>query len=117
DGRRVVTDHGDIGYDYLVVASGSANNYFGNRSVEERSLGLKELPEAMTLRNAVLERLEDARWMGPGERRRTLLTFAVVGGGPTGVEFAGALSELIRLVLRRDFRGFDISEARVVLLE
>ena len=63
DGRRVRTDRGEIGYDYLVVAAGSVNNYFGNRSVEERSLGLKELPEAMTLRNRVLERLEEARWV------------------------------------------------------
>jgi NADH dehydrogenase len=117
DGHRVLTDRGELGYDYLVVASGSVNNYFGNRSLELRSLGLKELPEAMSLRNRVLERLEEARWATSDERRRTLLTFVVVGGGPTGVEFAGALSELIRLVLRRDFRGLDVSQARVVLLE
>ncbi len=116
DGRRVLTDRGELPYDYLVVAAGSVSNYFGNRSLELQSLGLKELPEAMSLRNQVLERLEEARWAGPDERR-ALLTFAVVGGGPTGVEFAGALSELIRLVLRRDFRGFDVSEARVLLLE
>src|SRR5258708_12412490 len=71
----------------------------------------------MSLRNRVLARLEDARWAGSDDERRALLTFAVVGGGPTGVEFAGALSELVRLVLRRDFRGFDASEARVLLLE
>jgi NADH dehydrogenase len=117
DGRRVRTDRGDLVYDYLVIAAGSVNNYFGNRSLELRSLNLKELPEALGLRNAVLERLEQARWEASAERRKALLTFAVVGGGPTGVEFAGALSELLRLVLRKDFRGFDISEARVVLLE
>jgi NADH dehydrogenase len=117
DGRRVLTDRGELAYDYLVLAAGSTNNYYGNRTLEERSLGLKELPEAMTLRNQVLERLEEASWTTSGERQRTLLTFAVVGGGPTGVEFAGALSELTRLILRRDFRGFDASQARVVLLE
>jgi NADH:ubiquinone reductase (H+-translocating) len=117
DGRRVLTDHGEVPYDHLVVATGSVNSYFGNRSVELRSLGLKELPEAMSLRNRVLERLEEARWAASDEQRRALLTFAVIGGGPTGVEYAGALSELIRLVLRRDFRGFDVSEARVLLLE
>jgi NADH dehydrogenase len=116
-GRSVHTDRGVLSYDYLVVAAGSVNNYFGNRSLEERSLGLKQLPEAMALRNEVLERLEEARWSDSPERRSQLLTFAVVGGGPTGVEFAGALSELVRLVLRRDFRGFDVSEARVLLLE
>ena len=117
DGRRIRTDRGDVGYDYLVIAAGSVNNYFGNRSLEERALGLKELPEAMTLRNQVLERLEEARWVTSDDERRTLLTFAVVGGGPTGVEYAGALSELVRVVLRRDFRGFDVSEPRVLLLE
>jgi NADH:ubiquinone reductase (H+-translocating) len=117
DGRVVETDRGDVAYDFLVVAAGSVNNYFGNRSLEARSLNLKELPEAMALRNEVLERVEEARWSESTERRKVLLTFAVVGGGPTGVEFAGALSELIRLVLRKDFRGFDVSEARVLLLE
>ena len=117
DGRRVVTDRGELTYDYLVVAAGSTNNYYGNRTVEQRSLGLKELPEAMTLRNQVLERLEEARWTTSDDERRTLLTFAVVGGGPTGVEFAGALSELVRLVLHHDFRDFEVSEARVALLE
>jgi NADH:ubiquinone reductase (H+-translocating) len=117
DVRCVRTDQGALSYDYLVVAAGSVNNYFGNRSVELRSLNLKELPEAMRLRNEVLERLEEARWTESADRRKVLLTFAVVGGGPTGVEFAGALSELVRLVLRKDFRGFDISDARVLLLE
>jgi NADH dehydrogenase len=117
DGHTVRTDRGDVGYDYLVIAAGSVNNYFGNRSVEERSLGLKELPEAMTLRNQVLERLEEARWATSKDERRALLTFAVVGGGPTGVEFAGALSELVRLVLGKDFRDFAVADARVLLLE
>jgi NADH dehydrogenase len=117
DARCVRTGQGILSYDYLVVAAGSVNNYFGNRSLELRSLNLKELPEALRLRNEVLHRLEEARWTESAERRKALLTFAVVGGGPTGVEFAGALSELIRLVLRKDFRGFDISEARVLLLE
>jgi len=117
EGHRVLTDRGALTYDYLVVAAGAVNNYFGNRSMELRSLALKELPAAMSLRNQVLERLEAARWVASDERRRTMLTFAVVGGGPTGVEFAGALSELIRLVLRKDFRDFDVSQARVLLLE
>jgi NADH dehydrogenase len=117
DAKVVRTDRGELVYDYLVVAAGSVNNYFGNRSLEQRSLNLKQLPDAIGLRNEVLERLEEAGWSESAERRKTLLTFAVVGGGPTGVEFAGALSELLRLVLRKDFRGFDVSEARVVLLE
>jgi NADH:ubiquinone reductase (H+-translocating) len=117
DARCVRTDLGALSYDYLVVAAGSVNNYFGNRSVELQSLNLKELPDALRLRNEVLDRLEEARWTESSEHRKILLTFAVVGGGPTGVEFAGALSELIRVVLGKDFRGFDMSDARVLLLE
>ncbi len=116
DGRRVITDRGDLPYDYLVLATGSVNNYFGNRSLEQRSLALKDLPEAMALRNWILETFERARWL-PAEQRQPYLTFAVVGGGPTGVEFAGALSELIRLVLRKDFRQLDVGQARITLLE
>jgi NADH dehydrogenase len=117
DGRRVLTDRGELAYDYLVVAGGSANNYFGNRSVERLALSLKELPAAIALRNRVIELFERARWITSSEERRTLLTFVVVGGGPTGVEYAGALSELIRLVLRKDYPGFDLAETRVLLLE
>jgi NADH dehydrogenase len=117
DRRRVVTDQGELGYDLLVVAAGSDNNYFGNRSIQRRSLALKELPEALRLRNWVLDRFERSRWEPSAERRRAMLTFAVVGGGPTGVEYAGALSELIRLVLRKDFHAHDLSDARVILLE
>jgi NADH dehydrogenase len=116
DGRRVVTDSGELAYDFLVLAAGSENNYFGNRSIEERSLALKELPEALRLRNWVLDRFERSRWL-PDGGPPSMLTFAVVGGGPTGVEYAGALSELIRLVLRKDFHAHDLSRARVVLLE
>jgi NADH dehydrogenase len=117
DRRRVVTDQGELGYDLLVVAAGSDNNYFGNRSIQRRSLALKELPEALRLRNWVLDRFERSRWEPSPQRRRAMLTFAVVGGGPTGVEYAGALSELIRLVLRKDFHAHDLSDARVILLE
>jgi len=116
-GRRLLTDRGELPYDYLVLAAGSVSNYFGNRSLEEHSLGLKELPEGLALRNQVIERFEQARWASSDEERKRLMTFAVVGGGPTGVEFAGALSELIRLVLRRDFPDLDVSQARVLLLE
>lgn len=117
EGHRLLTDRGEVHYDYLVMATGSANDYFGNRSIEAGSLSLKGLPEALALRNWILERFEAARWTASAEARRRMLTFAVVGGGPTGVEFGGALSELIRLVLRKDFREYDVSEARVLLLE
>ncbi len=115
--RCLSTDRGGLTYDYLVLAAGSVNNYFGNQSLEARSFGLKDLPESIALRNRVIQQFEQARWAASDDERRRLMTFVVVGGGPTGVEFAGALSELIRLVLRKDFRDLDVSMSKVILLE
>jgi NADH:ubiquinone reductase (H+-translocating) len=116
-GRQVITDRGRVRWDYLVLATGSATNYFGNASLKERSYGLKQLPDGLSLRNRVLDRFERSRWEESVEARRTMLSFAIIGGGPTGVELAGALAELIHLVLRKDFRGLDVGETRVTLVE
>jgi len=115
--RRLLTDEGPIEYDYLVLATGAQSDHFGNTSVAEHGLGLKDLDEGLALRNRILSRFEESRWTSDPSRRRALLSFAVVGGGPTGVEMAGAISELIRLVLRKDYRQLDINEVRVVLIE
>ena len=115
--RCINTNQGPIPYDYLVLAAGSVSNYFGNDGLREHSLGLKTLPDALALRNWVLQRFEMASWEPDPERRAQLITFTVVGGGPTGVEFAGALLELIHLVLTKDFRDVDISAAQVLLVE
>jgi NADH:ubiquinone reductase (H+-translocating) len=117
DGRRLLTDHGPLAYDYLVLATGAQTDYFGNPSLAQHAMGLKDLDEGLAIRNTVLARFEESRWTDDPERRRSLLSFAVVGGGPTGVEMAGAISELIHLVLRKDYRGLDINEVRVVLIE
>lgn len=115
--RLLLTDHGPLPYDYLVLATGAQTDYFGNESLARHAFGLKGLDEALALRNRVLARFEASRWTKTAEERRGLLTFAVVGGGPTGVELAGAYAELVRIVLRKDFRDLDISEVRVLLLE
>jgi NADH dehydrogenase len=117
DGRRLLTDRGPIAYDYLVLATGAQTDYFGNASLADRAMGLKDLDEGLALRNRILSQFEASRWSDDPDRRRELLSFAVVGGGPTGVEMSGAISELIRLVLRRDYRDLDINEVRVVLIE
>ena len=115
--RVLHTDQGPVPYDYLVLATGSRGDYFGNASLAQHAFGLKELHEGLTLRNRVLARFEASRWIDDPLKRRVMLTFAVVGGGPTGVEMAGALSELIRLVLRKDYRDLKLDEVRVLLLE
>jgi len=115
--RQLLTDRGALPYDYLVLATGSQSDYFGKASLEHHAFGLKELDEGLAVRNRVLQRFEESRWTADREERRSLLTFVVVGGGPTGVEMAGALSELIRLVLRKDFHDLDLNMVRVILLE
>ncbi|MGB6771107.1 MAG: NAD(P)/FAD-dependent oxidoreductase [Candidatus Dormiibacterota bacterium] len=115
--KSITTDQGAIPYDHLAIAAGSVSNYFGNDQLKDHSLALKNLPDAMALHNWVLQRFEMATWESDPERRAQLITFTVVGGGPTGVEFAGALLELIHPVLRKDFRGIDISAAQVLLVE
>src|SRR5919198_637163 len=116
DARSVVTDRGSLRYDYLVLAAGSETNYFGNRSLEGRAFGLKELPEGLALRNRILERFEEAQWEESADRRRRLLSFAVIGGGAPGVRVAGALQELIHLMVRRDYPRLGPTQPHVVLL-
>ncbi|MDQ6876498.1 MAG: NAD(P)/FAD-dependent oxidoreductase [Candidatus Dormibacteraeota bacterium] len=115
--RLLVTDRGALSYDYLVLATGSRSDYFGNESIAQHVFALKDLADGLTLRNRILAQFERSRWTTDSEQRRVMLTFAVVGGGPTGVELAGSISELIHLVLRNDYRALDLSEVRVILLE
>src|SRR6266446_2960055 len=116
-GKRIVTTDGPIAYDYLVLAVGGQTNYFGLESVPRHGFGLKDIPEAIRIRNHVLHAFERAMLEADPERRRAELTFVVVGGGPTGVEMAGALSELIRLVLVKDYPRLNVKDVRVLLLE
>ena len=115
--HRVHTSRGELRYDTLVLATGSATNFFGIPELEERAIGLKDLPEALALRAHVLRSFEQASTCTDRAERRRLLTFAVAGAGPTGVEYSGALAELIRHVLPKDFHHLDVSQARVVLIE
>ena len=116
-GRRLETSAGPIPYDVLVLAPGGETNFFGLDAVQRRGLGLKDIPDAIAIRNHVLACFEQAMLEPDPERRRSLLTFIVVGGGPTGVEMAGALSELIRLVLVKDYPRLNIKDVRILLLE
>lgn len=115
--RRLETSDGHIAYDYLVLAPGGETNFFGLESMQRNGLGLKDIPDAIGIRNRVLTCFEKAMLESDPEKRRALLTFIVVGGGPTGVEMAGALSELIRLVLVKDYPRLNIKDVRILLLE
>lgn len=115
--RRLATSAGPLAYDYLILAVGGETNYFGLDSVAKHGFGLKGIPEAVAIRNHVLTAFEQAMLESDPERRRARLTFVVVGGGPTGVEMAGALSELIRLVLVKDYPRLNLKDVRVLLLE
>ena len=115
--RQVATDHGPVSYDFLILAAGGETNYFGLDGIVRHGFGLKSVVEAVAIRNQVLSCFERAMLEPDPERRRALLTFVVVGGGPTGVEMSGALSELIRLVLVKDYPRLNIKDVRVLLLE
>ncbi len=115
---RVVSAEGFVvPYDYLVLGIGSASHFFGVTGAEEHAFPLKTLDQAIILRNHILRCFERAVRELDRDRRQQILTFAIVGGGPTGVEFAGALAELIRGPLRKDYVGLDVREVRIVLLE
>jgi len=115
--RRLETNAGPIAYDFLVLAPGGETNFFGLETVAKHGLGLKDIPDAVAIRNHVLTCFEQAMLEADPEQRRARLTFIVVGGGPTGVEMAGALSELIRLVLVKDYPRLNIKDVRILLLE
>jgi len=115
--RQVHTDRDTIPYDYLIVAAGSQTNFFGHATVQRYGFDLKDLDDALSLRNHVLRQFESGVLETDADRRRQALTFAVVGGGPTGVEMAGALAELIRLVLKKDYPALNLNDTRILLLE
>src|SRR3990172_399298 len=106
-----------IAYDYLVLAVGGRTNFLGFEAVEKEGFHLKDLETAVKTRNHLLSMLEQASHEGDAEKRRALLTFVIVGGGPTGVETAGMLAELLSHVMVKDYPGLNLDDARVILLE
>ena len=116
-GQRLILADGELSYDYLIVASGATHAYFGHDEWQPVAPGLKTLEDALAIRSRVLLAFEHAERETDAQRREQLLTFVVIGGGPTGVEMAGALAEISRQSLARDFRHFDPSSAKVLLLE
>lgn len=115
--KEVVMADGRLPYDYLILAAGANHAYFGHDEWEPLAPGLKTLEEALDIRRRILTSFEEAERETDPARRKALMTFVVVGGGPTGVEMAGAIAEIARYSLARDFRHIDTRDARVLLIE
>lgn len=117
ENSTLMTSSGPISYDYLLLACGALHSYFGNNHWEPHAPGLKTIEQATEIRRRVLSAFECAELTNGGDEQRRQLTFVVVGGGPTGVELAGAIGEMSRFTLSRDFRNIDSTLARVILIE
>ena len=116
-GKRVLLADGELSYDYLIIATGATHSYFGHDEWAKHALGLKTIDDALQIRRKVLLAFEMAERETDPVRRRELLTFVIIGAGPTGVEMAGSLGEISRHTLARDFHNIDPSQARILLLE
>jgi NADH:ubiquinone reductase (H+-translocating) len=115
--KKVVLTDGELDYDFLIVAAGARHSYFGHEEWEQFAPGLKSLDDALEIRRRMLLAFEIAERTEDDEERRAAMTFVVVGAGPTGVEMAGAIAEIARVTLVKDFRHIDPAQARVVLLD
>ena len=115
--KAIQTDIGELGYDYLVLACGVRPSYFGNEKWEQFAPGLKTIEQATEIRRRILTAFEKAETDDDSKRKAQLLTFIVIGGGSTGVELAGAIGELSRYTLLKDFKNIDPALARIILIE
>lgn len=115
--REVVTSYETLHFDRLVIAAGTTGNYFGMENLAENTFSIKTVAEAMRAREEILDRLERGAICGDPERRRRLLSFLVVGGGPAGVEIAGAIGEMKRDILRREYPELSLDEVNITLIE
>src|SRR4030081_3385867 len=115
--KKVNMVDGELDYDYLILATGARHSYFGHPEWEKLAPGLKSLEVAVEIRRRILMAFEYAEKISDEAARKAAMTFVVIGGGPTGVEMAGAIAEIARYTLAKDFRHIDPSQARVILVE
>ncbi|MGY5849763.1 NAD(P)/FAD-dependent oxidoreductase [Salegentibacter sp. F14] len=115
--NTVSTSIGELDYDYLVIATGSKTNFFGNKSIEQHGMWMKTVPQALNIRSLILENLEQAVITDDPEKRKALLNFVLVGAGPTGVELSGAIAELRNHIVPKDYPDIDPTEMHIHLLE
>ncbi len=117
ENKIVKTNIGNLNYDYLVIATGSKTNFFGNAEIEEHAMTMKTIPQSLNLRSLILENFEQALLTDELHERDALMNFVIVGGGPTGVELAGALAEIKKGILPKDYPDLDTRKAQINLVQ
>jgi NADH dehydrogenase len=115
--QKVIAEIGELMYDYLVIATGSKTNYFGNKEIERNSMAMKTIPQSLNIRSLILENFEQAVLVNDIEEKNSLINFVLVGGGPTGVELAGALAEMKKEILQKDYPDLDIAKMEINLVQ
>jgi len=115
--KSVMIEDKEISYDYLIIATGSKSHYYGNNNWEQYTTGLKTIEDATTIRNKILTAFEKAELETDIDKKQELLTFAIIGGGPAGIEMAGAIGELAKHTLHCDFRNIDPAQSQIILIE
>lgn len=115
--QKVISEIGDLYYDYLVIATGSKTNYFGNKEIERNSMSMKTIPQSLNIRSLILENFEQAVLTKDINESNALTNFILVGAGPTGVELAGALAEMKKAILQKDYPDLDISKMQINLIQ
>ena len=115
--KKINTNIGDLSYDYLVVATGSETNFFGNEEIEKNAMSMKSVPQSLNLRSLILENFEQALLTDDYHERDALMNFVIVGGGPTGVELSGALAEIKKGILPKDYPDLDTRRAQINIVQ
>ncbi|NRS88135.1 NADH dehydrogenase [Flavobacterium sp. 7E] len=115
--KQIITEIGNLTYDYLVIATGSKTNYFGNRDIKRYSMAMKTIPQSLNIRSLILENFEQAVLTKDTVEQNSLINFVLVGGGPTGVELAGALAEMKKAILQKDYPDLDIARMQINLIQ
>lgn len=117
ENQKVIADIGGLDYDYLVIATGSKANFFGNKEIERNSMNMKTISQSLNIRSLILENFEQAVLTKDESERNCLMNFCLVGGGPTGVELAGALAEMKKAILQKDYPDLDLSKMEINLIQ
>jgi len=117
ENQKIISEIGDLHYDYLVIATGSKTNYFGNKEIERNSMSMKTIPQSLNIRSLILENFEQAVLTKDVADKNALINFVLVGAGPTGVELAGALAEMKKAILQKDYPDLDMSKMEINLIQ